>query len=282
MQLKENLQTHLHHIVRERDPYFAASGHFYVQQYIQQQFSRWGTVEFFEFKVGGQTHQNIILKIPAKSPKNNHKPFILIGAHYDTVPGSPGADDNGTGIAVLLELARILTQQPANLPVQLVAFDLEEFGLWGSYHYATFLKQENQAIRLMFSLEMLGYCDPNPGSQSYPIKTLEYLYPNSGNFIGLIGNWQTIPDMVYLSQKIKKAGIPCQWLPVIKKGVILPDTRRSDHAPFWDCGYRAVMVTDTANLRNPHYHQPSDKIETLSLEFMAGICEGLAQGIQNF
>lgn len=105
MDLKEQLHTHLLHLVRSRDPYFASAGHFFVQEYIREQLSEWGTVETDEFRVHGRTHQNLILHL--ETATNKHKPPILIGAHYDTVPGSPGADDNATGVAVLLELARI-------------------------------------------------------------------------------------------------------------------------------------------------------------------------------
>lgn len=204
---------------------------------------------------------------------------IVIGAHYDTVPGTPGADDNATGVAVLLELARAIALQALKYPVQLVAFDMEEAGYFGSSHHAAKYKQQQQSIRLMISLEMLGYCDRNPNSQSYPAG-LKYFYPDCGNFIALIGNLRTVPDMINLSGKIRKSGQLCEWLPVPNRGLVVPDTRRSDHAPFWDNGYPAIMVTDTANMRNPHYHQASDKIETLDLDFLAGVCQGLVEAIR--
>lgn len=277
MELKQRLYNHLTQITRERDPYFASGGHFYVQNYIHQQLCQWGKVEIYEFEITGKTYQNLILEIPAFN--NKKSPPILIGAHYDAVPGSPGADDNATGVAVLLELARIFTNQPPKHPIRLVAFDMEEFGLLGSIYYANELKQQGQRLRLMLSLEMLGYCDNNPGSQRYP-SGLEYFYPNQGNFIALIGNLTAIPDLIRLSGKIRQQGTACEWLPVPNRGFIVPDTRRSDHAAFWDNGYKALMVTDTANLRNPYYHSPSDKIETLDLDFLTGVCQGLAVGIQ--
>jgi hypothetical protein len=207
-------------------------------------------------------------------------PPIVIGAHYDTVPGSPGADDNATGVAVLLELARDIASAPLKYPVQLVAFDMEEYGYLGSSHHAAKYKQQQKSIRLMISLEMLGYCNHNPNSQSYPAG-LKYFYPNSGNFIALIGTLRTVPDLINLSGKIRKSGQPCEWLPVPNRGLIVPDTRRSDHVPFWDNGYPAIMVTDTANMRNPHYHRESDRIETLDLDFLAGVCQGLVKGIRH-
>lgn len=277
MNLQERLYTHLTQLVRDRDPYFATAGHFYVQEYIRQQLEQWGTVETHQFQVRGKTHQNLILNLPTDT--NNQKPPILIGAHYDAVPGTPGADDNATGVAVFLELARAFAAQPINYPVQLVAFDMEEYGLVGSSQYAAKLQQQQQPLRLMLSLEMLGYCDATVGSQRYPTG-LQYFYPNCGNFIALVGNLVAVPDLIRLSRSIRHAGTPSEWLPVPNKGLIVPDTRRSDHSPFWDRGYRALMVTDTAHLRNPHYHRASDTLETLNLTFLTGVCHGLETGIR--
>jgi len=276
MALKERLYDHLIQLVRDRDPYFSTAGHFFVQQYIQEQLQQWGSVEIHEFKVNGRTHQNLILHLPAAN--NTKKPPILIGAHYDGVPGTPGADDNATGVAALLELARIFATQPIKHPLQLVAFDMEEYGLLGSIDYATKLQSQKQPLRLMISLEMLGYCDSTPGSQRYP-SPLERIYPNTGDFIALIGNLPTIPDLLSLSGNMRKHGTNCQWLPAPNRGLIVPQTRWSDHSPFWDRGYKAIMVTDTAMLRNPHYHKESDRIETLDLDFFTSVCNSLAQAI---
>jgi len=278
LDLKERLYTHLTQLVRDRDPYLSTGGHFYVQQYIRQQLEQWGTVGTHEFQVRGKTHQNLILNLPALNG-GKQKPPILIGAHYDAVPGTPGADDNATGVAVLLELARAFAAELALHPLQLVAFDMEEYGLLGSSQYAADLKQQQQPLRLMISLEMLGYCDSAPGSQRYPAG-LERFYPNRGNFIGLIGNLPTIPDLIRLSRIIRTDGTPCEWLPAPNRGLIVPQTRLSDHAPFWDQGYRAMMVTDTAFLRNPHYHKASDRIDSLDLDFLTGVCRGLISGIR--
>ena len=295
MNLKERLHSHLIQIVRDRNPYLASEGHFYAQQYIREQLAQWGNVEIDDFSVRGRIHHNLILDLPPLSPPQasggnqdnlgiekqikKRLPPIVIGAHYDTAPGSPGADDNATGVAVLLELARDIASGPLKYPVQLVAFDMEEYGYLGSSHHAAKYKQQQKSIRLMISLEMLGYCNHNPNSQSYPAG-LKYFYPNSGNFIALIGTLRTVPDLINLSGKIRKSGQPCEWLPVPNRGLIVPDTRRSDHVPFWDNGYPAIMVTDTANMRNPHYHRGSDRIETLDLDFLAGVCQGLVEAIR--
>lgn len=279
LDVKTRLQAHLRQIVRDRDPYLATAGHFFVRQYIYQQLEQWGSPSIQEFQVQGTTLKNLILELPADPARSQRSlPPVVIGAHYDAVPGSPGADDNATGVAVLLELARAFAQAPIRYPLRLIAFDLEEQGLAGSRYYVNSLQQE--PVRLMMSLEMLGYCDRTPGSQQYP-PGLKYFFPNQGNFIGLIGNLKTIPDLLHLSRYLQRAGVPCQWLPAGKRGMILPDTRRSDHAPFWDRGDRALMVTDTANLRNPHYHKPSDRMETLDLDFLTGVYQGLEQGIRH-
>lgn len=281
MDLKERLHTHLTQLVRDRDPYLATAGHFYVQHYIRQELEQWGNVEIHEFQVRGKTHQNVILNLPSAN-SSKQKPPILIGAHYDAVPGTPGADDNATGVAALLELARAFAGESGRYPVRLVAFDLEEYGLIGSSgasEYAAQLRQQHQPLRLMISLEMLGYCDSAAGSQRYPAG-LERFYPNRGDFIALIGNLPTIPDLIRLSRIIRTVGVPSEWLPTFNKGLIVPQTRLSDHAHFWDQGYRAMMVTDTALLRNPHYHKASDRIETLDLDFFTGVCRGLITGIR--
>ncbi|MBW4692352.1 MAG: M28 family peptidase [Lyngbya sp. HA4199-MV5] len=279
MRLKEQLYVHLVQVARDRDPYLATAGHFFVREYVRAQLAQWGTVETHAFQQQGTEFQNLILNLAGRSSK----PPILIGAHYDAVPGSPGADDNATGVAVLLELARFFATEPARHPLRLVAFDLEEtsYDRAGSTRYANFLQQglQQEPLRLMLSLEMLGYCAHTPGSQRYPAG-LQHFYPNQGNFIALIGNLKTIPDLMRLSHHLRSCDAPCEWLPAGKRGLILPETRRSDHAAFWDKGYRALMVTDTSFLRNPHYHKRSDCLETLNLDFLAKVCRGLMQGIQ--
>ncbi|TAE60700.1 MAG: M28 family peptidase [Nostocales cyanobacterium] len=286
MTLKQRLLNHLQEIARERDPYIASAGHFFVQEYIRQQFAQWGSVEIHTFNVGSQKFNNLILNLPAqpRQQKSNlpnlpNLPIILIGAHYDGVPGTVAADDNATGVAVLLEFAKSFAENPAKYPVRLVAFDMEEYGLLGSADYAALLHKQGQRLRLMMSLEMLGYKDSTPGSQHYPA-FLDKIYPNRGDFIGLIGNLRTLGDLISLSRNMSKVGVASQWLTTPNRGLFVPQTRLSDHAPFWDQGYPAMMVTDTAFLRNPNYHKPSDTISSLDLDFLTGVCEGLETGIR--
>jgi hypothetical protein len=282
MTLTEQLYTHLKQITRERDPYVASGGHFLVKQYIKQELSQWGEVITHNFPVKGNQHQNLILNLPGTNQNKQQKNLspILIGAHYDGVPGTPGADDNATGVAVLLELAAYFAANPIQYPIQIVAFDMEEYGLLGSTAYANYLKSQQQPLRLMISLEMLGYCDNKPNSQRYPADFLRYIYPNQGNFIALVGNLVTIPDLIRV-QKLMQPTISCQWLPVPNNGKWIQGTSFSDHSPFWLQGYRAMMVTDTAFLRNPHYHKPSDTLDTLDREFLAATCRGLITALKD-
>ncbi|OKH10805.1 M28 family peptidase [[Limnothrix rosea] IAM M-220] len=275
-ELKTRLTQHLKQIIRNRDPYFSTVGHFYVKEYARQMMAQYGEPETFHFEVEGKTHENIILNLCTDATIQS-KPPILIGAHYDAVINSPGADDNATGLAVLLEMAKFFSENSARYPMRFVAFDLEEFGLQGSFNYAAHLRKKNQPLRLMLSLEMLGFCSHEPNSQNYP-SFLKYFYPSTGNFIALVGDIQTIPEMWGMQHQIKKS-VSCEWLPAGWRGYPVPDARRSDHVAFWEQGYKAMMVTDTANLRNPHYHKPSDTFETLDLDFLTNVCTGLCEAI---
>ncbi|MEI6327698.1 MAG: M28 family peptidase [Pseudanabaena sp. ELA645] len=276
--LRSRLLEYLEKLVIERNPYYASAGHLFAREYIRSHFAKFGEVVTHEFEVNGNKHQNLILHIDAANSSRERSP-IIIGAHYDTVAGCVGADDNGSGIAVLLELAEYLSINPLKYPVQLIAFDMEEYGLCGSAAYVGKLKQDKQKLRLMISLEMLGYCDRTPNSQRYP-NGLDKFYPNTGDFIGLIGNISSIPDLIHLQHHMKPV-VPCEWLPAGWRGLAIPATRLSDHAPFWDAGYKAMMITDTSFMRNPHYHKSSDRVETLDLEFLTNVCQGLILGIAN-
>ncbi|NJK62291.1 MAG: M28 family peptidase [Synechococcaceae cyanobacterium SM2_3_1] len=276
--LQKRLWQHLQIIAQPRDPYWSPAGHRAVQKYITTQLQPWGEVEQLAFRVREQEHYNYQLRCLPQSPKAAQRPPILVGAHYDAVPASPGADDNATGLAVLLELVRSISQLPLRRPLWFVAFDLEEQGLLGSRAYAHHLRTHGQPLRLMLSLEMLGYCNQAARSQRYPA-FLDKIYPDRGNFIGLIGNVAAIGDLLRLHLGMRSCHVPCQWLPAGRRGLLVPDTRRSDHASFWDQGYRAVMVTDTANLRNPHYHRLTDTLDTLNLDFLTSVCRGIRHAI---
>ena len=215
---------------------------------------------------------------------NPDRPRLCVGAHLDSRPDTPGADDNASAVAALLEIARLLPSRwPDNAPLELelVAFDLEENGMLGGREHARLSRDSNVDLRGMVSLEMLGYCDHAPGSQSLP-RTLRGLYPDTGNFIAIIGNQNS-------TNLIKRFGIgmkvvnelPVETLQVPDNGNGLQATRLSDHSPFWDAGYPALMITDTSFMRNPHYHMPSDTVETLDLQFLHMVAEASVKAVRH-
>ncbi|MEL6469826.1 MAG: M28 family peptidase [Cyanobacteria bacterium J06623_4] len=276
--IAQTLEAHVRSLGGPRDPYLGAGAHKLAQHYISATFGTLGEVTAQHFSVKSREHINWQLTLPGSAPQLAP---MLIGAHYDTVPGSPGADDNASGVAALLTLAELLCEQAqhgqgAKRTLFFVAFDLEEYGLVGSTTWAKRWREQAKPLHLMLSLEMLGYFCDEARSQQYPVELLSRLYPETGNFIALIGNVATLFKMRAIKRQLVAVGAPCEWLPVVNRGKQIPATRRSDHAPFWDEGYPAMMVTDTANLRNPHYHTASDRPETLNFNMMARITQGLA------
>jgi Zn-dependent M28 family amino/carboxypeptidase len=205
--------------------------------------------------------------------------FYVVGAHYDSVPSTPGADDNASAVAVLLELARRLPQLALRAPVRLVAFTMEEppaftTGLQGSRIFVKACQAAGERVAGAIVLEMVGYTAPR---QIYPPVLRFAGYPREGNFIGIVGNWRSRPfGRAVLRGFRKNPRLPVESLFVPFDGRILPATRLSDHASFWDARLPAVMVTDTAFFRNPHYHLPTDTIDTLDFAFMAGLVDSLA------
>ncbi|PZO57319.1 MAG: peptidase M28 [Phormidesmis priestleyi] len=278
--IAQQLEGHLRSLTGPRDPYLHSGRYELAQRYICAELSQYGSLTSQQFLVQARKHFNWQITIPGRKPALAP---VLIGAHYDTVPGSPGADDNASGVAVLLSLAALLCD-PLDRPrrsLHFVAFDLEEYGLVGSQVCAESWRAQQKSLHLMLSLEMLGYFSSAPDSQQYPLPVLSRIYPSTGNFIALIGNAATTLRMMAIKRHMKQVGMPCEWLPVIKQGQQIPRTRDSDHAPFWDAGYPAMMVTDTANLRSPHYHKASDTLETLDIAAMAKITLGLAASLRH-
>ncbi len=204
--------------------------------------------------------------------------YYLVGAHYDTVPTTPGADDNASAVAVMLELGRRLTEIPTAAPVKLAAFTLEEPPAFntrqqGSRVFVRERKRAGDRILGAVVLEMVGYTCPR---QHYPVVLHWAGYPRQGNFIGVVGDWRSRRFGRAVLEGFKKNGrLPVESLFVPLRGWVLPATRLSDHASFWDSGFPALMVTDTAFFRNPNYHLPSDTIDTLDFGFMAQLVESL-------
>lgn len=205
--------------------------------------------------------------------------ILLVGAHYDTVPGSPGANDNASGVAALLELARLLKAHEPAQTLKLVAFVNEEAPFFhskqmGSMIYAANARARRDPIALMLSLEMLGCYEDMPGSQSYP-PLLRFFYPDRGNFIALVSNLAGHRPLRRLSSVFRSQSLfPCETLAA---PAIVPGLSWSDHRSFWKAGYKALMVTDTAFYRYRHYHLPGDTAEKLDYRSMAQVVDGLAR-----
>ena len=209
----------------------------------------------------------------------------LVGAHYDSVSGTVGADDNASAVAVQLETARrlktLLDQENLDLAVTFVSFALEEPPAYGTRYmgsrvYAKNAREVQEKIDGMICLEMVGYACHEPGCQQYPFPLGFFGYPKKGNYIGIVGNFNSGGFTKALFEAFQKnPELPVIKLKVPFNGRILPAIRLSDHASFWDQGFKAVMITDTAFFRNPHYHRSSDTMEKLDYRFMAELVESL-------
>lgn len=198
------------------------------------------------------------------------RPKILVAAHYDTVAGSPGFNDNGTGTAGLLEIAALFSEsQTENYPksLELVFFDLEEQGLQGSFAYTQSFENLANLDGVMV-LDMLGYGCQEAGCQTYPEGLPKAFLPSDrGNFVAIVGDAEHDTLLDAFDALPASPEFFVYTLAVPLKGILTPDVLRSDHAPFWLHNIGAVLVTDTGNLRNPHYHQPSDTLENLDRAF---------------
>jgi hypothetical protein len=191
---------------------------------------------------------------------------VLVVAHFDTVAQSPGADDNGTGVAAALEVARLLRTRSSDKSLAIGLFDLEERGLVGSRAF-TANPDNLQNVIGVLNLEMLGYTCNTPGCQTYP-DGLPITPPSDrGDFLGIVGDREHDYLLKAFQLAHNQTLPPIITIPIPFKGVLTPDVLRSDHAPFWLNNIGAVMISDTANFRNPHYHQPSDTLDTLDLDF---------------
>jgi len=224
----------------------------------------------------GESFVNLIAR-PARCPSG---PRLIVGAHLDTVPNSPGADDDASGLAALLECSRLVGQYAQAAPVEFAVFNLEELGMVGSSHYAARLRREQQPVIGMLSLEMVGFTE-SEGLQRYPW-FLRGRFPRVGAYLGLAANRRSRGLLGIVERAMRTIdGLPVETLVLPGNGWAFPEARLSDHAPFWDRGYPALLVTDTAFFRNPHYHQPSDTVETLDLAFLERVTQGLVTAVKS-
>jgi len=250
-----------------------------AEDYVLQNFTAMGYAPRRQtFNYLKETVSNVI------AGDENPGGYYILGAHYDTVAGTPGADDNASAVAVLLEVARLARNRPR--PWAFIGFTCEEPPAFethdmGSRVYAKQARKEQAKILGMLCLEMVGYYSQAPDSQSLPLPLKLMGYPTTGNFIGLVSDRNSRPLMDRLAAAIKTAGpLPAVTLSVPFEGHILPEVRLSDHASFWDAGYPAVMVTDTAFMRNPNYHGPGDVMDHLDLPAMTELTLGLVKFIE--
>ena len=224
------------------------------------------------FEVYGTHYRNIIAEYGPES-----REIIIVGAHYDTNGEQPGADDNASGVAGLLELGQLLAHKELQSRIVLVAFTLEEPPFFrtdkmGSAFFAKSLSDSNTKVKLMIALEMIGYFSEDKGSQNYPAPLLRLYYPSTGNFIAVVDQL-----LSSAAQRIKQSMTQSIEIPVysINAPSFIPGVDFSDHMNFWQQGYPAIMVTDTAFYRNDAYHTKEDTAERLNYEKMVQVIYGV-------
>lgn len=234
------------------------------------------------FLFRGKTYYNIIAELIGKSSPEK---ILVVGAHYDSVQTTPGADDNASGVAGVLALARVCARTPLNKTVRFVAFALEEMPTYrtskmGSYQYAQSLHEKGEQVEGMICLEMIGYFSDRIGSQHYPVPFFKLRYPTTGNFIAIVGTMKSRKFTARVSGDFQKG----TDLPVVSMSAppIVIGIDFSDHWSFGKFGYPACMVTDTAFYRNLNYHGPTDVPETLDYERMAKVVDGIRMAIEEW
>jgi hypothetical protein len=243
-------------------------------QYIARSFRAAGGITSIQtYNARRNQYSNVIARYGPSDPRS---PMLIIGAHYDAFADTgdlPGADDNASGTAGLLELARLLGTQEVQVPVMLVAYSTEEppfFGSdeMGSAVHAASLRADGQLVRGMICLEMIGYFSKE---QSWPNALFEMLYPTTGNFIGVVGGW----DDRVLAKFVKRAMVGAGGIRVVSFSGPRETSDASDQRNYWSHGWNAVVITDTAFLRNPNYHTRNDTAETLDYTRMARVVDGV-------
>ena len=276
-QIARSLRNHVVRLagdIGERNVYRPAALHA-AEQYIRQSWTEMDyEVHAQEYEVEGVRSANLEISL-----RGSHNPgeILLIGAHYDSVYGSPGANDNASGVAALLELSRLFRSTSPSRSLRFVAFVNEEppfffSGQQGSVRYAREARRCGDDIRLMLSLETIGYYRHERGSQRYP-PLFRYFYPDRGNFIAFISNLKSRRQLRRLAAAFHAhSNFPIQHAATF---AWVPGVAWSDHLSFWRCGYPAVMVTDTAFYRYPYYHSADDTPEKLNYESFAAVILGL-------
>lgn len=272
---QDRIRSHLLALVGPRDPYANLPALDAAADYLAQEFGRYGLAVSEEpFETEGRRFRNIVGTCRGTTAPETQ---VLIVAHYDTKPGTPGADDNASAVAAMLEVARLLTPRRWQRTLQFVGFTLEEYGYQGSRRFARQARREGRQILGVLDLEMVGFTSQ---AQRLPPGIRARM---TGDFIGVVGNRRSrgLVETFVESARQSVPALPVETLIVAWNGRLLPIVRLSDHAPFWDAGFPGVMITDTAFLRNPHYHEPSDTLETLDLPFLTQVTTAVAATAAN-
>ncbi len=248
--------------------------------YIQSELeAAGGRIEIQNFEVSGSVFKNVRAFF---GPEDG--PRTIIGAHYDSHDHTPGADDNASGIAGLIELAYLFGNKPPPIGIELVAYCLEEPPFFatkkmGSYIHAQAVAGEAKEIRGMLALETIGYFSDEFGSQDYPALLFKFIYPNRGNFVAVVGR---IDQKPFISEvKIGMKGATDVPVYSIAAPTQVPGVDFSDHRNYWEFGYNAVMITDTAFYRNKEYHQAGDTWERLDYERMGKVIQAVYSTVLN-
>jgi hypothetical protein len=274
----DRIRDHIKSLAVVRHPVVAPAALDQAAGYIADTLSSLGySMSEHCFEDGGRRFSNVIA---TRSGTRYPEKRVIVLAHYDTVSISPGADDNASGVAVLLELAAALSSLSFEKSIQFIGVNLEEnardcdagTGTRGSGALASFAREQGWDIEGVVVLESVAYAGDDVVQKAPAGIPLQV--PEVGDFIAVIGNEESKGLVSAFGRAIERHRLPLPFLSLVVpgNGEMLPDTRRSDHAPFWDNGYRAIMVTDTTNFRNPHYHQASDTLETLNLPFALQVC----------
>ncbi len=246
-------------------------------QLVYDNFNKYGITRYQEYNFNNRVYKNVIVRLRGTNDRCAQGLYV-VGAHYDTHYQNPGADDNASGVAGLIEMARIIKQNPLPCDVELVAYTLEELPNFktenmGSFQHAKFLHERKEKVALMLSLEMIGYFSETPGSQKYPYDFMKYFYGDKANFIGIVSNLENRNQIRELKKsflktdKIKTKAISA---PAFVAGIDF-----SDHLNYWKFGIPGVMITDTAFYRNPNYHKSSDTYHTLDYQKMASVVDSV-------
>lgn len=251
--------------------------------YIERELTVLGDIAVREsYEANGIPVWNLIVERRGNTRQDE---IVIVAAHYDSLLQTPGADDNASAVAMLIEVARALAGRPFRRTVRFIALTCEEppyfhLNSMGSQHHARGCRQRGEHIHAMLALEMVGYYRDEPGSQSLPPgipKALRWLFPKRANFLAAVAN----PRSAGLLWPFRRGFKRGSRLPLFT--VALPESiqeiRRSDNSSFWDLGYRALMITDTSFLRNPNYHQPTDTPDTLDYDRLAEATRGVIEAV---